>query len=217
MISSSTGGEADMKKLAIVFAGAIFVICAIPRDLLAEGGIKIGVSLAKFNWTEAAPPGLTLGYLPFIAGGFYFSADAGPFAIQPELIVIQKGGKYAAEGDSLAFRFTYIQAPLLLRLDVLRTGTVRPFCAVGGYGSYLYRAEGVLILGTEKTTTDLIDEYKRYDFGLVVGAGLTFKLSGISLSLEGRYDHGLVNIVKNPAAGESMKNRCLMALVGFGF
>jgi hypothetical protein len=206
-----------MKKLVIICLGAIFVVIVGPQDLAAEGGIKIGVSFAKFNWTDAAPADLALGYLPFIAGGLYYDADLGPFFLQPELLVIRKGGRYGSRGDSLEFRFTYIEFPLLLRLDVLRAGTVRPFCAVGGYGSYLYGAEGVLSIGSERTVTDLIDDYKRYDFGLVVGAGLIFKLSGISLTFEGRYGHGLINIIKGPAGGESMRNRCLMAFVGIGF
>ena len=206
-----------MKKLVVVCLGIALIALVVPLGLRAEVGVKIGASFAKFSWTEPEPPGLSLGYLPFIAGGLYGTVNLGSFAFQPELLVVRTGGRYASEGDSLEFRFTYIQIPLLLRLDVLRSAAVRPFLAAGGYGSYLYRAEGVLVIGSDRTVTDLIEEYQRYDFGLVASAGLAFKLDGFTISIEGRYDYGLVNILKYPAEGESMKNRCLTALVGIGF
>jgi hypothetical protein len=51
----------------------------------------------------------------------------------------------------------------------------------------------------------------------VASVGLGFRLRGVVISIEGRYNLGLVNIVKNPAAGESLKNRSLVALIGIGF
>ena len=51
----------------------------------------------------------------------------------------------------------------------------------------------------------------------VGGGGLAFKLPGVSLSVEGRYNLGLANIMKDPSEGESLKNRSIMVLVGVGF
>ena len=58
---------------------------------------------------------------------------------------------------------------------------------------------------------------QKYDYGAVGGAGLAFRLPGVSISVEGRYNLGLANIMKDPAVGDSIKNRSVMALVGIGF
>jgi hypothetical protein len=219
MVYGGVGGEVIMKKAVIAFLALACLAVVAPRDLPAQVGVKIGASFAKFNWTTPEPTGVAWGYLPFVAGGLFANVNLGALAIEPELLVVRAGARYAAEGDSLEFQFTYIQAPVLLKLSASPRGSVNPFLAVGGYGAYLYRAQGVLVHapGTERTTADLIDDYKRSDFGVVASAGLEFRLRGVIISLEGRYDLGLVNIIKNPAAGESLMNRSLMALVGIGF
>lgn len=206
-----------MKKMVAVSLVVAGLALAVPRGLRAEVGIKVGASFAKFSWMTPEPADITWRYLPFIAGGLFAGVNLGPLTIEPELLVVRAGARYASDVDSLEFRFTYIQAPLLLRLNTVPRGPVNPFLALGGYAAYLYRAEGVLVIGTEKTTADLIDDYKRSDFGLVASVGLGFRLPGVVISIEGRYDLGLVNIIKDPAAGESLKNRSFIALVGIGF
>ena len=206
-----------MKKAVVVSLALACLAIVASRDLSAEVGVKIGGSFAKFNWTTPEPTDIVWGYLPFVAGGLFASVNLGALAIEPELLVVRAGARYASEGDRLEFLFTYIQAPVLLKLSASPRGSVNPFLAVGGYGAYLYRAQGVLVLGTERTTDDLIDDYKRSDFGVVASVGFGFRLRGVVISIEGRYNLGLVNIVKNPAAGESLKNRSLVALIGIGF
>jgi hypothetical protein len=208
-----------MKTRAVaVILALVCAAGAAPRDLAAEGGVKIGASLAKFTWTEEPEPGVTLGFLPFVAGGLYYQAGRGAVRAQPELLVTRKGGRYANEaGDRLDFQFTYIEVPVLARFNLLAGGNVRPFVVAGGYGAYLYRAEAVLVLDAERTVNDIMDEYGRYDFGLVGGAGLAIRSSGVTLTVEGRYDLGLANIIKAPLEGEAMKTRSLMAILGFGF
>jgi hypothetical protein len=206
-----------MKKAVVVSLALACLAIVASRDLSAEVGVKIGGSFAKFNWTTPEPADIVWGYLPFVAGGLFASVNLGALAIEPELLVVRAGARYASEGDGLEFLFTYIQAPVLLKLSASPRGSVNPFLAVGGYGAFLYRAQGVLVLGTERTTADLIDDYKRSDFGVVASAGLGFRLRGVVISIEGRYNLGLVNIIKDPSAGESLRNRSLMALVGIGF
>jgi hypothetical protein len=51
----------------------------------------------------------------------------------------------------------------------------------------------------------------------VGSAGLAFRMPGIAVSIEGRYNYGLLNILKDPFPGDSAKNRCWMALVGLRY
>jgi hypothetical protein len=200
-----------MKKLAIA---ALAVLCAaalIPQTLEAGVGIKAGYSLSKFSQASAGPLPFAWENLPFFVGGLSFEGGLGFISIQPEVLYVRMGGKFAA--GELEFRFGYVQVPVLIKLNVVPAGPVRPFIAGGGYGAYLIKAEGVLA----GTKADMTEDYQRTDYGVIGGAGLAFKLPGISVSVEGRYNYGLMNIMKDPAAGDSMKNRSLMALVGLSF
>lgn len=90
---------------------------------------------------------------------------------------------------------------------------VRPFVSGGAYGAYLVRAENVV--GTSKT--NITADFNRWDWGAVGSVGLAFKHRTMTFSVEGRYNFGLVNILNSPAAGDAIKNRCWMALVGVSY
>ena len=201
-----------MKRLAIAFSIVVFAAALAPQALEAGVGIKGGYSLSKFAQIPAPDPGWDNSH--FYVGGLSFGFGLGFVSFEPEILYVRMGGKMA---DVLEFRFQYIQVPVQIRLSIVPAGPVRPFISVGAYGSYLIKAEGFMTVGETTETTVLTADYQRYDYGAVGGAGLRFKLPGISLSVEGRYNYGLKNIMKDPAAGESRKNRCLMALVGIGF
>lgn len=200
-----------MKRSVIACLIVFGTAALIPTALGAGVGIKAGYSLAKFSQQSTEPLAFAWENLPYYTGGLSFEGGFGFISVQSEILYVRMGGKYAA--GELEFRFDYVQVPVLLKLAIVPAGPVRPFICAGGYGSYLIKAEG--LIGPDKA--DLTADYQRFDYGLVGGAGLAFKLALISLSVEGRYNYGLMNIMKAPPAGDSMKNRCLMALVGVSF
>ena len=206
-----------MKKAMIVVLIALVAVALVPQTLSAGVGIKGGYSWSKFSLTSSEPPPFAFGYLPYFVGGLYFNINLGLFSLQPEVLYTRMGAKYAVDADSLQYRFDYIQVPILIKLNVIPVGPVRPFIAVGGYGSYLLRAKGVMVVEGVSEETDVADMMQKYDYGVVGAAGVTFRLPGISLSVEGRYNLGLANVEKDPLPGESIKNRSIMALVGIGF
>ena len=207
-----------MKKLTVVLLAALCVIALAPRDLAAGVGIKGGYSLAKFSLTPAEAE-VDWKYLPSWVAGVYFDFKLGFVSVQPEILYTRMGAKISDEVEDfrLEYRMDYVQVPVLLKLNIVPAGPIRPFLYGGGYGAYLVKAEGFMQMGGEIDTADLIDDFQRYDYGVVGGGGLAFKLPGISLSVEGRYNMGLANIIKDPLEGESLKNRSIMVLVGVGF
>lgn len=205
-----------MKRLAIAFLVIIGMMALIPQALEAGVGLKAGFSLAKIS--ESPAEALPWQNLPFFVGGLSFEGGLGIISLQSEILYVRMGAKYKADADNgLELQYNYIQVPVLLKLNVLPAGPIRPFICGGGYGSYLIKAEHALKVLGVVTKADLTEERMRFDYGVVGGLGLAFKLPVISLSVEGRYSYGLMNIIKNPGAGEAIKNRCLMALVGIGF
>lgn len=206
-----------MKRLLVLALATACVAAFLPQDLDAGVGIKGGLALSKFRMSSADPLPFSWANLPSYAGGLYFNIGLGLFSIQPEVLYTRMGGKYEIGEDRLEFRFDYLQVPVLLKINVVPAGPIRPFICGGGYGAYLIKAKGVMVIGGVPVEEDIRDTYQTFDYGVVGGLGLTFKLPGLAVTVEGRYNHGLRNLYKDPLEGESMTNTSLMALVGIGF
>jgi hypothetical protein len=207
-----------MKRLMIVVLAALCVAALLPQTLSAGFGIKGGYSLSKFATESTEPIPFIFGNLGSPVGGIFFSLGLGPLAIQPEVLYVRMGAEYKVdEANGLKWQFDYVQVPVLLKLSIIPAGPIRPFIYAGGYGSYLIRARGIMTVDGVSEGTDISADYQKYDYGVLGGAGLTFKLPGIAISVEGRYNYGLKNVLIDPPAGDSLKNRSMMALVGIGF
>jgi hypothetical protein len=207
-----------MKKLSIVLAVLVCAMAFVPQDLDAGVGIKGGYTLSKLliKPSEGAP---IVSNLPYFTGGLSFSLGLGFVSIQPEILYARMGGRLAEDpGFIIEYWFDYVQVPVLLKFNLIPGGPIRPFIYGGGYGAYLFKATGVTIeAGVGTTKIDVMDTYEKLDYGVLGGAGLAFKLPGISITVEGRYNYGLKNIYIDPAEGEFMRNTSIMALVGIGF
>lgn len=206
-----------MKKSFVAVLAALCLAALVPQALQADIGIKGGLSLSKFELTSSEPPPFTFGYLRYYVGGLSFGINLGIVSIQPEVLYTRMGARYASGTDSLEYRFDYIQVPVLLKINVIPAGPIRPFICAGGYGSYRIKAEGVMVSAGVTDRQDMSDTILKYDYGVVGGVGLAFHLPGITLTAEGRYNLGLMNIIKDPSPGESVKNRSIMVLAGIAF
>jgi hypothetical protein len=206
-----------MKKFLVACLAALCVVAVLPQALSAGIGFKGGLSLSKFAVEPADSIPFPIKSLTGPVGGIFFGAGLGPLSFQTEILYVRMGMKGTFEGSSVEYRLDYVQVPLLLKIRVIPAGPVRPIVYAGGYGSYRLKAKGVMTNGTDTETADLDDTFQKYDYGVLGGAGLEFKLPGILLSVEGRYNLGLANVIKDPGEGESGKNRSMMVLVGVGF
>jgi hypothetical protein len=206
-----------MKKLSIIGLAVLCVAVLFPQSAAAGVGIKGGLALSNFTLSLTEPPPFPFTSLTGPVGGVYFSIGLGPVAFQPEILYARMGAKAEYEGTTDKYQLDYIHVPVLLKLRVIPAGPVRPIVYAGGYGSYLLKAKGVMTAEGLSETEDRDDMFEKLDYGLLGGAGLEFKLPGVTLSVEGRYNLGLVNILKDVEEGDSAKNRSIMALVGIGF
>ena len=204
-----------MKKFLILGLAALTVVALLPQNLAAGVGIKGGLSLSKFHMEPADTFPFPLENLTAPVGGIYFNLGLGPLSFQPEILYARMGMKGTFEGATIEYRLDYIQVPVLLKIRVIPVGPVRPIVYAGGYGSYLLNAKGVMTSGGVSDSADLDEMFQKYDYGIVGGAGVEFKLPGVMLSVEGRYNFGLANIATGE--GAEGKNRSMMALVGIGF
>lgn len=206
-------------KRPVVAVLAVACAAALGTPALEAGvGVKVGFSLARIHQTSPEPLLFARDDSRFLAGGLSFERGLMLLSLQAEVLYVRMGGKDTIDSaNGLEYRFHYIQAPVMLKFDIVPFGPLRPFVGAGAYGSLLVKAESVMTAGGDTTRANLTKDYERYDYGIVGGAGLALKLPGISLSVEGRYDYGLRNILKNPVPGAAVKNRCLIVLAGISY
>ncbi len=205
-----------MKKIVLVCL-AVLCVTALASQAWASGvGIKVGYSLAKIHETQGS---LTLDWenLSYVTGGLTFESGWGMLSLVPEVLYVQQGGEFNVGTSKVRDRYSYIQVPVQLKVTLIQTGMVRPFVAGGVYGAYLLRAENIVKVGGVTDKLNITADFNRWDWGAVGSVGLGFHHRTMTFTVEGRYNFGFVNILNSPAAGDSIKNRCWMALVGVSY
>lgn len=145
-------------------------------------GVEGGFDLANLNGQNVNDVfGSRLGW---VAGAFA-SLPLGAFAIQPELMYEQKGGKYNGNG----YRLDYLEIPILLDINV-----------IGPVG---------ILLGPSfdaNVANSGINNINNTDVGLVAGVQVNVE----RLLVSGRYELGLTNINSN----QQIQNGTFTMLVG---
>ncbi|MCD8281714.1 MAG: PorT family protein [Prevotella sp.] len=221
-----------MKKLVLLFACAFCMLSASAQSASENEGVTWGVR-AGFNLSNqhgygenaGSKPGFHVGVvadIPIISQYFY---------VQPGLYYTMKGYKasYSDSDDGYYWKETEKTTPSFLEIPILLSGRYAfndkvgvqvdfgPYLAIGIAGKYkdeeteTYDGE----TDTDKYDCDYFGDKKgiggkRFDFGLSVGAGVTF-VKHYYLGLH--YELGLTNAYKY----EKIKNRNFMISLGYNF
>lgn len=154
-----------------------------------------------------------------VAGGFALIDFDGPFALQPEVLYVQKGAKveieFLEETASSTLKLDYIEVPVLAKFQIPLEGSIAPNIFAGPAVAFNITAEqeGEGPDGSE--TTDLSEVISTTDFGLQVGAGVDFDAGPGTIMLDAWYELGLSSI---PSEGDAdIKNQGIRITAGFGF
>ncbi len=161
------------------------------------------------------------------AGVFMKVPLSGMLSLQPEVHFAQNGVSISSAGgnvNSLDLKLSYLEIPVLLRLDVGgANAAVHPILLAGASGAYRLqcslsgKGSGPSVSTNCDAGTDSEDPFKKSDFSAVGGAGIAFASMGHSLSLQLRYTHGLSSIASTDTEASKPKNRALGILLGIGF
>jgi hypothetical protein len=183
-----------MSRIATVVLLAAAV--ALPLRADAQFTIKLGGSFASTTDSDLAPDvdtrtGLAAGV------GFGFRLGEGKFALNPELLYVQKGGKF---GDAGTLKIDELDVPLLLRFDV-PIDVLSPYISAGPQLEFE--------LNCETAGDDCVDS-ESFRWGGVLGLGA--RLGGL-VTFEARY-----NWTFNEISDElSSKPRTILLLLGLDF
>jgi hypothetical protein len=219
--SKSLSKEHPMKRLAVVFLAVLCATAVLPQSGNAAGlgfGVKVGYAWSSF-FAEATAEVPSFQVVGGATAGAFIRIGSGLLTFEPEVLYVRMGAQYDADPTTrFQFYLDYVQVPVLVKLNFVPGGTIRPFISGGAYGSFLVNTKGrVLVNGAVIKEENVDNLYEDFDAGLVGGLGLGVKFPRVLVSFEARYNYGLLNIMTAPEPGSSLRNSCWTVLAGVAF
>ena len=201
-----------------VMAMALMATTAVAQDTgLVGKGFKLGLSMYTFGGDDTEFEGVSPGTRMGLGAGGFLTFALGPnFALQPELLYVQKGARYEEGDASVTFKLDYLDIPVLLKYRFPTEGSIRPNLFAGPVGSIKMSANIQMESGGDEASVDMSDEVKGFDFGVALGGGLDFALSSSTLNFDVRYTLGLTDWPDTDLGG-SVRNNGWLVTVGVGF
>jgi hypothetical protein len=206
--------------LSLLAAVAIAPVVSTPAQPQAPGGhlpvgIWAGVTSATIRGSDATGPTDIAG---FSAGVFTQWRLAPHWALQPEVQYTQKGSDEVAMTNggtvySMHIRLSYVEVPVLLRVEGSPLGPLTPFAVLGPEVAFKTGCGLVLTGLPGDFSCASLPPAESVDYGGIGGAGVAFRLAGRTYGLSARYDVGLANAFKDNNA----RNRALTILLGTVF
>jgi len=230
-----------MKRLAYVLLGSLFVMSLSTSVLAFEGvelGFKGGMTLAKTSGETYIED---LGDIAFeskagLGLGAYISININQyFAIQPEILYMQKGGQkdmsfaFDIGGGQLVTadvemdaNLNYLEIPILAKVKVPTGSSITPFFIAGPAFAFNIDAEAEITVSAnlngyveESEKVDIKDEIKDTDLGIIFGGGAEFGLGAVNIFFDVRYNIGMLNI--DDIGVNDIKNRAISFMAGISF
>lgn len=205
-------------------------LCLSPRSSMGQIDTNIGMRAGLTSTTLRAPfsDDVSIGNagrrMGFAAGAFIRIGFQGPFALQPELLYVQKGTSddflFGERQATRTRRFDYIEIPVLAKYELPIEGpSFRPNIQAGP------------TLGINIVSRDELDKKgeptmvfdantRRLTVGFAVGTGVDFSMNGRSVSLDTRYSFDLTRTFEDsaePAKDNPFRNHGVVLTLGFAF
>ena len=100
----------------------------------------------------------------------------------------------------------YFEVPLLIKVRLADKSKIRPHLIGGAYGALKTGAKEHIEYGGQEWTVDMTGDIRKFDYGLVLGAGLDIDWGKRGVLIDVRYDLGLAKINSFPSR-DDWKNR----------
>ena len=221
-----------MKRLFFIF---VLVVLLVATQAAGGGkipmGLKAGLNIANISGDDAEDPSSRMG---FTVGGFVEYPLSPMISVMGEVTYANKGGEAVctyAEPAALTepltlnetYKFSYIEIPILLKLNVPTSGNIKPYLLLGPGVAFNIGADFEEANHDYSFEEDIGDYTKAIDFGMIFGGGVGFPVGSRMMSLGARYERGLTTIDDGLAEhwdddGEyDIKNSVISILAGFQF
>lgn len=207
-----------MRTLLTALALALVLVAS--QAFAAAGttafGVKAGLNIASVHGDDADDM-LPVGWdsrVAFSVGAFTEIPINGMLSFQPELLYAMKGAKATVEDVEITWKLSYIEIPMLFKVNVPMAGAARPFLVVGPEVGFKTTSKLAGEGGGYSVEMDL-ENVKGTDLGMIIGGGVGFPFMNRMACLEARYDLGLTTIVD--VEDVDVKNNAISIMVGITF
>jgi hypothetical protein len=206
-----------MKKLIFV---SVILFFTVTTFISAQSNLRFGptVSLNFATLTGKDVTGNVGSKTGFSIGGFLNYHFAEMFALQPELSFVMKGATATGNGVNSTITGNYIELPVLLKVYVPLAG--RSPVKLNGYAgpalAINVAASVETQAGGQTSNTDIKNQTKSVDLGLVFGGGVGFDIGKGVLDLSLRYTLGLTT-TDNSGANATVKNGVFAIVAAYAF
>ena len=181
-----------MKKNILLFVFVFTLIVSVAANAQSNRfGLMGGLNLANLSNPDLEFDNLTA----FGFGGVFELALGNNFALCLEPMYLQKGASLDFMGISeIDFKLAYLEMPLLFKVP-FSTSPTKPYVIGGPTIGYLLSSNlEVTVLGVKVIDEDVKEETKNLDYGVIIGAGVSFQMGNTSVFVEARYALGLVDV-----------------------
>jgi len=194
---------------------AAVIPCAVPQAQLKPPprfGLVAGINSSTVGGSDAQDAKRKTG----VMAGVSVVAPVSPgFSIEPELLFTMKGAGFSDSDASGSVKMNYVEIPVLFRGSIPTSTNARPFFYAGPDVAFRVSCSLEAVgqgVGGDISCDELESEgvkFKTVDYGIVIGAGASFDVSGKIFTLSLRYDYSLAKLVED----SNTKHRVL-SLVG---
>lgn len=209
-----------MRKLMIAGALAITLGLAGAQQAKAQDMVGAKAGLVSANLDDSGADART----SFGFGAFARFPVGDAWTMQPEVLYMPKGFTTEQEGVDATWSLNYIQVPVLVQYHFPVEGSVAPRLFAG---PALAVEAGCDISGSDGGTSASIacsdfDEFgldletKSFEYGLVFGGGIDFAAGSATVTLDGRYDMGLSDVLEAEGVSDG-QNQAWAFFAGVGF
>lgn len=202
-----------MRKFVALFA-AVFAFGFVGVQQAAAQQNMFGVKGGIISSELSGDFGDVESRTGFGFGAFLQVMIAPNLSIQPEALYLSKGA--SESGGDGEVKVNYLQVPVLVQYHFPTPG-VSPRLFAGpsiAFETGCDFEDGSVSVSCE----DEMVNTKSADFGLVFGAGVDIPAGGVVVTLDGRYDMGVTNLIEDGDEFDvDLKNRAWEFFAGVGF
>lgn len=210
LLNTSVSGDGKWIGAALVVMTLLVSSAPAQAQVDLRPGVRAGATFMKFGGENTSEVTRRTSYT---VGGYLLANFEGPYALQPELNFIQKGGESVDGATARTAKLSYIEVPVLGKWQFSRTGRGASVLFAGPSLGINVGAEREASNGTTSTTTDISDEANTFELALQAGIGAEYSLDVGRLSADVRYAYGLTNVEE----GQDTQNQGFIITAGISF
>ena len=162
-----------MKKIKLTLIVAMLAVITV-ASAQVRLGVKGGINISNFYGSELNDNNMKIGFNAGVSADVDFAPN---LAIQSGLFATTKGFKYKQSSLEFSDNLVYLQLPVHLAYKVDVTPGTKVFLHGGPYAAYGIAGKRSFSVGSLETSSDKVfgdgvGQYKAFDAGLGIGAGV---------------------------------------------